>query len=162
MPSRIVYHRAGTISADGQWELDALDLSWADLLRISIKLTGNSGGTTPTLNVYLQSRGAFGLWNDRAAFPQLVDADNSGEAWVLNLSKFGDLSDTEEGYEPTGSSGGSRLSPGANGVVRNGPFPGNYRNKGVGIETAWRFDFDVGGTEPTWPLEIWIEADAAA
>jgi hypothetical protein len=160
MPSRIVYHRAGNVVADGQWELDALDLSWADLLRISVKLTGDSTGTSPTLNIYLQSRGAFGIWNDRAAFPQLVGADNTGEARVLNLSKFGDLSDAEESYEPSGSSGGSRLTAG---TVRNGPFPGNYRNKGVGIETAWRFDFDIGGTDtPTFPLELWVEADAAA
>lgn len=165
MPSRIVYHRAGSITANGQWEFDPIDLSHCDNLRITVKLTGNSTGTSPTLSIYLQSRSAFGLWNDRAAFPQLVDADNTDEARVLNLNKFGDLSDTEESYEPSGSTGGSRLTAG---TVRNGPFPGVYRGNvlgGVGENMpgpSWRFDFVIGGSaSPTFPIEIWVEGDAA-
>lgn len=163
--NRLVYKRSGTVTADTQWELDALDLSQSDQLEVHLEVTGSVTGTSPTLNVYLQSRNESGLWEDRVAFTQLSGTGLSGEALKAILQKFGTLSDDEEESEPSGSASASRLTAG---TVKNGGFPRPYRRGNVTgatgdrtqmPATAWRFDLDVGGTTPSFPIELLVFAD---
>lgn len=162
MPMRKVFSKSGTLTADTQWELDPLALR--DEILVVVSLTGNSGGTTPTLNARLQARFADGIWTDRISFAQLTDSDNSGEVRKAVIQEFGTFADAEELYEPSGSSGASRLTAGS---VINGPFPPIYRGNvtgGVGANNFpganWRLDFDLGGDTPTWPIQVDIYANS--
>ncbi|HEU4754655.1 MAG TPA: hypothetical protein VFU47_16215 [Armatimonadota bacterium] len=167
MALRKVYERSGTITADGQWSLPALDLSEADQLKLVVTLTGAPAGTSPTLNVRLQSRQAENVWDDRISLAQFTGSDTTGETKEGVIQKFGSLSDTEEAHEPSGSSS-SRL---AAGTVLNGPFPGPYRescsfrNGEPGANqaaTGWRLDFDIGGTgSPSFAITVRLYSDSA-
>lgn len=154
----IVFSRSGTVTADTQWDFDKIDLSPFRRLTVEVKLTANAAAAAgDTLNVYLQERKQGNAWSDRAALVQLIGTMLSGEVRQLNLSAEGPLSDTEESYEPSGSTGGSRLTAG---LVINGPFAPNYRDFGVGMATAWRFDLDITNvTGPSFPLKITVYGD---
>lgn len=160
MPNALVFTKSGTITADTQWELPALDLSRADAISMEAILTANAGASvSDTLNIRLQSRRQTNKWNDRIALRQLTGDMTSGELTDGVLQKFGTFSDSEETGEPSGSTGASRLTAA---TVRNGAFPGRYRNAGVGTETAWRVDFDatvVGAL--SFPVTVNIYADTA-
>lgn len=151
---------SGTVTEDAQVELDAIDVSGFDEIYATIEITGAPGADgTDTLDVYLQSRSQANVWADRIAFDQLTGAMSEGELREATLQKFGTFSDGEEQGEPSGSTGGSRLTAG---TVRNGAFPGRYRNPGVGTETAWRLDFQVtSGNAASFPVEVTIYGDTA-
>lgn len=121
-------------------ELDALDLSRFDELELEIVLSTAATDAGDTLNVYLQSRGPSGIWDDRIATAQFLGTDTDAEVRKYVLQQFGTFSDAEEASEPQGSAGGSRLTTG---TVKNGSFPGPYRTKGAGgsTATAWRVQF---------------------
>jgi hypothetical protein len=158
MPNRRVWTKSGTITADAQWELDPLDYSRADEITLEVVLTGNAGAdANDKLNVRLQSRTQANKWTDRIALDQLTGAMLAGEVREGVLQKFGTLSDSEEQGEPSGSTGGSRLTAG---TVKNGSFPGRYRNSGVGTETGWRVDLDItDATDPSFPITLNVYAD---
>lgn len=156
---RPVYHGTYTITASTQKLLPALDLSNGDELLLEIRLTGNAGaGASDKLNVYLQSRGLLGVWDDRIATAQFLGTDVATEVRQYVLQKRGDLPDAEEASEPSGSSGGSRLPAGS---VKNGTFPGRYRRAGIDTITAWQLDFVVtSGSAPSFPVEVWVQCDS--
>lgn len=121
-------------------ELDALDLSRFDALELEINVATAATDTADTLNVYLQSRGPSGIWEDRIATAQFLGDQSDAEVRRYVLQQFGTLADSEEASEPVGSAGGSHLTAG---TVKNGAFPGPYRTKGAGgsTATAWRLQF---------------------
>ncbi len=134
------------VGADGgtaSVELDAVDLSRFDELELEIVVDTAATEAGDTLNVYLQSRGPAGVWDDRIATAQFTGDQADAEVRKYAVQQFGTFSDTEEASEPQGSAGGSHLTAGG---VKNGPFPGPYRNKGVGTETAWRLQFVVANS----------------
>lgn len=129
----------GTGSATVNVELDKLDLSRGELIRMEVVLTAADTDAGDLLNIYLQNRWQSNIWMDRIASHQflgtLSPSAGSPEVREYTLSKFGDLTDSEEADEPYGSAGASHLTAG---TVRNGPFAPRYRNPGVGTETGWR------------------------
>lgn len=160
MAHRLVFSYSGTLTADTQVELDPVDLSNADEIHLETILTGAAGQTSSDkLNVRLQSRTQANRWCDRVALAHFDGGMSAGELKEATLQKFGTFSDSEETDEPSGSSGGSRLTAGS---VRNGPFPGRYRNPGVGTESAWRVDLDltfVGAA--SFPITVNVYTDSA-
>ncbi len=166
MPNRCVFDYAGTVTASTDVNLDAIDLSRADSLYMEVQLSSAPGAVSgDTCNVYLQSRGRSGVWNDRIAIDQLLGNMSSGEVRDATLLKQATtLATTEKEGEPSGSTGASRLTAG---TVRQGAFPGLYRIKGTpgqgaGTFTAWRVDFVVvSSSAPSFPLKIriWCDTD---
>lgn len=139
----------GLGSGNYQLLLPAINLSRFDEIFMEVVISTSENDPDDTLNIYLQSRGQSGTWDDRIASAQFLG--NGADALVRNytLQSLGTLSDTEEASTPSGSTGGSRLTAG---TVKNGAFPGLYRNKGVGTESSWRLDFqqvDGTGTDDT-------------
>lgn len=164
MARRLVFSYAGTVTADGQQEFPQLDLSSSKRLSVEFKLTGNAAAAAgDTLDVYLQSRSDLNAWDDRIRLAQVIGTALSGELQNATLSSAPPLGDTEEVYEPNGSTGGSRL---AASTVRNGSFPGLYRASATGQGstnmpgTAWRFDFDITSVSaPSFPISLKVYAE---
>ena len=142
MATRKVYEYDFSLSGAGTTnvELPAIDLSQMDELELEIVLATAATDAGDTLNVYLQSRGPAGIWDDRIAVAQFLGTATDAEVRKYAVQAFGTFADTEEASEPTGSAGASHMTAG---TVKNGPFPPLYRNKGVGTETSWRLVFDV-------------------
>ena len=143
-------------------ELDPLDLSRCDLIRVTVKLSKAITDTADTFDVYLQCRGPDGKWEDRIHFSQLLGdlsptvADP--EILVATLQQFGTLGDDEEESEPSGSAGGSRLSAGS---VRNGAFPGRYHD-GTAPAASWRVQLVVVDADADADFEgtIYVEGNS--
>jgi len=132
-------------STSGTQELpELLNLShYSQLLCVLVTNAAGGGDAGDTLNVYIQSRGKEGVWNDRVAFTQLLGTVSSGEVIEANLQGLVTLDSGEELGEPSGSTGASRLTAG---TVRNGTFPGLYRTTpssvgGLGVGASWRIQW---------------------
>jgi hypothetical protein len=119
-------------------ELPAMDLSQFDELELEIDVDTSATDAGDTLDVYLQSRGPAGIWDDRIATAQILGTASDNEVRKYAVQQFGTFADSEEASEPQGSAGGSHLTAGS---VKNGPFPPPYRSAGVGTLTAWRLQF---------------------
>lgn len=146
MPTRAVQTVTIDTGAGGQtlnYNLDQLDLSNADWMRLTLTLTKIDTDAGDTCDVYVQSRGKDGNWMDRAHFPQVLGTGSPTEIWTQVLQQGATLSSTEESMEPSGSSGGARL---AAGEVLHGPFPGLYRDS-TGWGPSWRVQVVVADSD---------------
>lgn len=158
MPSRVCFAKSDTLtSTSTQWNLDAIDLSHCDELTVTYKIVTTITSTSNTLDIYVQSRGRDGFWDDRIHFTQIAATPNQNKAQKLVLQQFGTFSDTEEASVPSSSSGGTRL---AAGTVKNGPFPRPYVDASAPA-TAWRVDFVMAGTTGGYSVEVVAEANSS-
>lgn len=162
MPTRLaqkIVINTGAGSQTVNYNFDELDLSRADGLRFVLEVTGIATDVADTFDVYVQSRNLDGSWNDRVAFAQLTGDMANAEIRDAHLQQFGSLSDTEEMSEPSGSAGGSRLTAG---TVKNGIFPGIYRDS-TGPGPAWRCQVVVVDADSDGDLEanLWVYANSA-
>lgn len=145
-------------------ELPPYDFSHADILRGKVVCTVTNADAGDTLDIYVESRGLDGIWEERIHFGQLT-GDMSASAATpetrrATLSKMGTLSDNEEAAEGNDSLGASSINAS---TVLNGPFPGRYRNKGVGTETGWRIKYVAAGdadNDLDFQGEVFIEWDS--
>lgn len=141
--TRKVFQYAFSLSGAGTTnvELPAMDLSQFDELELEIVFSTLATDTADTLNVYMQSRGPAGIWDDRIAVAQLLGDATDAEVRKYSVQQFGTFADTEEASEPTGSAGASHMTAG---TVKNGPFPPLYRDKtNKTTSTSWRLQFVV-------------------
>lgn len=155
---RTMHVYSGTVTATGTDLIPAIDFSHGDQIHLSAVLTGNAGAdANDKMDVYLQSRGANGQWDDRAHLAQFTGAMLSGEGREAVLSKFVTLADAEEASEPSGSTGAARLAAGA---VKNGAFPGPYLQAGSPKAESWRLSIEVTTvTSPSFPVKITVGLD---
>lgn len=126
----------GPGSATDVHELDAFDLSRYDVIRFEIVLTTADTDAGDTLDVRLQSTSDRIKWHTRARSTQklgtLSPSATAPEYENLIVRQTGQLSATEEVYEPSGSAGAVEI---AAGQVLNGPFPSKYRDT---TERKWK------------------------
>ena len=124
--------------------LDSGDLSSCTSIYAIVRCTKADTDATDTCDVYLQSRDQGGFWRDRIHFGAQGAANTligsmsptTADPEIRDgyLQQYGTLTDSEESDEPSGSAGASRL---AVATVRNGGFPGLYRDV-TGMLPAWR------------------------
>lgn len=152
-------------------DLGAPDWSGYNQIRLTASLTGTgSGDAADTLDIYLQSRGANGVWYDRAHLGQTsASATFTGNMSVsvgapeIRAITIQNGDATLSGVEPSGSAGASRLPVGA---TLSGIFPGPYFGEGS-RGAAWRIAYSVvdGDNDSAFTGTIDIEGysgDAAA
>lgn len=158
---------AFAITANGTTyeELPKINFSQADLLQGRLVCETANTDAGDLLDVYLESRGRDGKWKERAHFGQLNGAmspsASTPETREFSLSKLGPLSDSEEASESNESLGASSITEN---TVRNGPFPGLYRDKTNGQTlTGWRFKIVASGeldTDMSFAGNLYLEWDA--
>jgi hypothetical protein len=113
--------------------LDPLDLSMAKLIEVLLTLTaiqtviGSTLGVKFQMATYVDPAGNQ-VWDTRGYF-SLVPGNQAASAASpyqegMNISQDVDLQASERMYRPTGSNGGTELSPG---TVRDGDFPAYLR-----------------------------------
>lgn len=133
-------------------ELNLMDLSRFDSLQFEVKFTTMDTDAGDTLNIRLQSTSDRVQWHTRIRFPEFTgsgDPDAAGpEYYRLTVRQLGELSADEEAYEPSGSESATDVPAGQ---VRNGPFPGKYRDA---TEKKWK---------PNWRIRsVLVDADSNA
>lgn len=138
------------------------DLSRASQLLLSLQLTTIGTAAGDKLDIRLQDTVHGTIWNTRARFTQVIGTDSASTSAPKNfrmaLTQAIALEDPEEGYETTGSSGGTDLPARS---VRNGPFPGVLRTS-TGRGSSWRVTFTVtSATSPTFTGNLTIDAVTA-
>jgi hypothetical protein len=130
--------------------LDPLDLSEAKVLEAILTLTAIQTVAGSTLSVKLQAAtftDTLGntTWDTRGRFSTVPGNQAATPASPyqegMNISQDVDLTTTERNYRPTGSNGGTELSPG---TVRDGNFPPFLRQGLANTRQAnWRAQFVV-------------------
>jgi hypothetical protein len=130
--------------------LDALDLSEAKVLEAILTLSAIQTVAGSTLDVKLQAAtftDPLGntVWDTRGRFSTVLGNQAASAASPyqegMNISQDVDLQASERMYRPTGSNGGTELSPG---TVRDGNFPPFIREGLTHVRQAnWRAQFVV-------------------
>jgi hypothetical protein len=164
MPSRLVFSRAFDLAAGATAtstiEVEG-DLSYAQALLLELVVTKAEDDADDNLDVRFQDTTDRVVWNTRGRFEAIVGnatvSATAPETRRLTITQAPiALEATEEGYEPSGSAGGSQPSAGA---VINGPFPGKFRDA-TGWRASWRFQLvktDTAGDDAEFEgtLRVW-------
>lgn len=157
-----VYKKTFSITASGTDNLDTIDFSQSRQLRMEVDLPDPAGLVGDTLNIYLQSRGQSGVWEDRIAVAQFL-GNGGAQYYSYTIQSDVPLGATEEaGAIPGPSPASAHLTADS---VRNGYFPTLYLGGVVNTippgpnnqpETAWRIQYVEAGTA-TWAPTVRID-----
>ena len=115
-----------------------LDLSRRKTIMVRVNLTKAITDSIDTLNIFFESRGSDGGWDQRIHFTELTASLSptvgAPEKLYGTIRQIGDLTGDELEGEPRGSAGASDL---AAGTVKDGPFPGRSVDA-AGQIASWR------------------------